>query len=216
MRVIQRGSKMGKDCCGAKEAALVQLRRKQAKVLTIVLFLNAAMFLVEFGAGLFAHSTALLADSLDMFGDAVVYAFSLYVLTKSIRWRASAGLLKGIIMLAFGVGVLVEAFHKAIADSMPDAPTIGAIGVLALSVNALCLFLLWKHRDDDINMKSTWICSRNDIIANCGVLIAALGVALTQSKWFDIGVGLIIAALFLRSSLQVISEALSILRAKTA
>src|SRR5688572_24289249 len=110
---------MGKDCCGAKAEALVQLRTRQGRVLKIVLGLNAVMFLVEFISGLMAHSTALLADSLDMFGDAVVYGFSLYVLNKSFRWRSSAALLKGVIMLLFGLGVLAEAAYKITSDFVP-------------------------------------------------------------------------------------------------
>lgn len=203
---------MGKDCCGAKAEALVQLRKRQGKVLKIVFALNAAMFFVEFGSGWFAKSTSLLADSLDMFGDAVVYAFSLFVLNKSMRWRASAGLLKGLVMLVFGIGVLGDAIRKIFTDSLPHAPTIGGIAFLALFVNSLCLYLLWTHREDDINMKSTWICSRNDIVANCGVLIAAAGVAWTQSRWFDIAIGSAIAAIFLRSSLQVIQESFEVLK----
>ncbi len=198
---------MGKDCCGAKEEALVQLRTRQSKVLKIVLVINFTMFLVEATSGLIAQSTALLADSLDMLGDAAVYAFSLFVLYKSARWRAGAALMKGIIMLTFGLGVLGEAIYKAFSSVTPDAPTIGMIGALAMAANLSCLFLLLKHREDDINMRSTWICSRNDIIANAGVLIAAAGVALTQNKWPDIAVGLAIAGVFLRSSFQVISEA---------
>jgi cation diffusion facilitator family transporter len=205
---------MGKDCCGAKEEALIQLRARQSKILKIVLVINLVMFFIEFGSGIIAQSTALLADSLDMFGDAVVYAFSLFVLYKSERWRASAALMKGLIMLAFGVGVFGEAIYKALGNVTPDAPTIGAIGALALAANVACLMLLLKHKEDDINMKSTWICSRNDIIANTGVLIAAVAVAFSQSKWPDIAVGLIIAGIFLKSSFQVISEARAGLRKK--
>ncbi|WP_141731711.1 cation transporter [Oligoflexus tunisiensis] len=206
---------MGKDCCGAKEDALVQLRARQSKILKIVLLINSVMFFIEFGSGIIAQSTALLADSLDMFGDAVVYAFSLYVLYKSERWRASAALMKGLIMLAFGLGVFGEAIYKAMGNVMPDAPTIGVVGTLALAANVVCLILLLKHKEDDINMKSTWICSRNDIIANSGVLIAAGAVAFTQSKWPDIAVGVIIAGIFLKSSFHLISEAWAGLRKKS-
>ncbi|MBC7660779.1 MAG: cation transporter [Chitinophagaceae bacterium] len=198
---------MGKDCCGAKEEALSQLRRKQSKVLKVVLVANAIMFLVEFSYGWTANSTSLLADSLDMFGDAVVYAFSLFVLYKSQRWRAGAGLLKGLIMLAFGIGVLGDAFSKALNYSAPDAPTMGMIGGLALVANVGCLLILLRHRDDDINMRSTWICSRNDIVSNVGVIVASFAVTYTHSKWPDILFGVLIAGVFIRSSLQVIVEA---------
>ena len=171
------------------------------------------MFIVEFGFGILADSTALLADSLDMLGDAAVYAFSLYVLAKSIRWRAGSSLMKGFIMLAFGFVVLGEAIHKSFSSLVPVAPIIGLVGLLALIVNGVCLWMLWSHKEDDINMRSTWICSRNDIIANCGVLLAAGATALTQTKWFDIGIGVIIATLFLKSAMNVIQESLLVLKA---
>lgn len=204
---------MGKNCCEGKSEALTLLREKQGKVLKIVLALNLVMFGLEFTFGILADSTALLADSLDMLGDAAVYAFSLYVLAKSIRWRAGSSLLKGLIMLAFGFVVLGEAISKSFSTLIPDAPTIGLVGLLALCVNAVCLWLLWSHKEDDINMRSTWICSRNDIIANCGVLLAAGATALTQTKWFDIGIGMIIATLFLKSAMGVIQESRQVLKA---
>lgn len=204
---------MGKNCCEGKADALIRLREKQARVLKIVLALNLIMFFLEFSFGILADSTALLADSLDMLGDAAVYAFSLYVLAKSLRWRAGSSLMKGFIMLGFGLAVLGEAAYKSFSTLVPDAPTIGLVGLLALSVNGVCLWLLWSHKEDDINMRSTWICSRNDIIANCGVLLAAAATAFTQSKWFDIGIGVVIASLFLKSSLSVIQESLQVLKA---
>ncbi len=197
---------MGKSCCENKAAELAALRQRQGRVLKIVLAINATMFLVEFAAGILSKSTSLLADSLDMFGDSVVYAFSLYVLGMSVRWRASAALLKGLIMTAFGIGVLGEAIYKILADSMPVSATMGSVGLLALAANAACLVLLLRHKADDINMRSTWLCSRNDIVANLGVLAAAGGVALTGTKWPDIGVGMMIAVLFLSSAVSVLRE----------
>jgi cation diffusion facilitator family transporter len=199
-------------CCEKKTAALLQLRVKQGKVLKIVMAINFVMFGAEFSSGLIANSTALMADSLDMLGDGIVYAFSLYVLHRSVKWRASAALLKGLIIVLFGMGVLIEALSKISATGLPVAEAMGIFGFLALAANVSCLVLLYRHRDDDINMKSTWICSRNDIISNTGVLIAAALVWTIQSKWPDVIVGFIIAILFLRSAWPILVESLKELR----
>ena len=197
---------MSEDCCEAKGVELVVLRERQGRVLVLVLSTNLAMFGVEFVAGLLAGSTALLADSLDMLGDALVYGFSLWVLHRSLAWRARAGLLKGLVMAAFGVGVLIEASLRLRAGVPPLAPAMFAVGVLALAANGYCFWLLWRHRADDINLRSTWLCSRNDLIANLAVLAAALGVAGTRSLWPDVIVGVGIAALFLRTAVSVLRE----------
>jgi Co/Zn/Cd efflux system component len=165
------------------------------------------MFLIEVVTGLLAQSTALLADALDMFGDALVYGFSLYVLARSARWQAAAALLKGTIMGLFGLLVLGEAVYKAFFPLLPRAEVMGAIGVLALLANLTCLLLLWRHRSDDLNMQSTWICSRNDVLANFGVLGAAAGVRLFHSGWPDWLIGAAIASLFLVSAARVMAQA---------
>lgn len=201
-----------KSCCENKASELEKLRTEQGKILKIVLLINAVMFVVEFTMGWRARSSALMADSLDMFGDALVYGFSLYVLNKSQQWRATAALLKGIIISAFGLVVLAEVGLKLFSDIIPEAHTMGFIGALALLANLICLQLLMKHRNDDLNMKSTFICSRNDIISNVGVLVAAIVVNFTQSKWPDIVIGLIIATLFLRSAFPIITESLAELK----
>ncbi len=199
---------MGKACCEAKSVELDKLRLRQGNVLKAVLIINALMFLIELGGGLMAKSSALLADSLDMFGDATVYAFSLYVLNKNQLWRARAGLLKGIIMALFGFGILVHLIYRIAVGTTPIAGTMGLIASLALFANLWCLYLLYTHRQDDINMKSTWICSRNDIIANCGVLLATYLVAKTGSAWPDWIAGATISILFLTSSFGVIQESI--------
>lgn len=199
-------------CCEKKTSALIQLRVKQGRVLKIVMAINFVMFGAEFSSGLIANSTALMADSLDMLGDGIVYAFSLYVLHRSIKWRASAALLKGVIIVVFGLGVLVEAISKISATDLPISETMGIFGLLALVANVSCLVLLYSHRDDDINMKSTWICSRNDIISNVGVLIAAGLVWTLESKWPDVIVGFIIATLFLRSAWPIFVESIKELK----
>ncbi len=199
------------DCCNEKACEIDALRDRQSSTLKIVLAINAVMFVVELTAGLLGHSISLVADSLDMLGDALVYGFSLYVVTRSTTMKVRAALLKGIIMAAFGLFVLGQAIYRIAFPQLPVYETIGAIGLLALGANSTCFFLLWRHRVDDINMSSVWLCSRNDIIANISVLLAAVGVWLTHSGWPDILVGFALAALFLRSALFVLREALKAL-----
>lgn len=196
------------DCCEDKACELVQLRGAQARTLKIVLAINASMFFVEFGAGIVARSTALMADSLDMLGDALVYAVTLFVLNRSMRWRAGAALFKAFAMLAFGLFVLGEVAYKSFYPALPAAPTMGAIGLLALAANSVCLWLLMRYRTDDLNMRSVWLCSRNDIVANIGVIAAAGAVWFTASPWPDIAIGLLIAMLFLHSAAGVMRAAL--------
>jgi cation diffusion facilitator family transporter len=199
-------------CCEEKEQELRTLRGKHKNVLIVVLIINAVLFVVEAAAGLLANSTALLADSLDMLGDSLVYGFSLYVLWRRAEWKAAAALVKGAIMAAFGIAILIEAVHKLIAGVVPLAEVMEIVGLVVLLGNGLCFLLLFRHRSDDINMRSTWLCSRNDIIANVSVLIAAFGVKLLNSNWPDIVVGAAIAALFLRSALTVLRESFGELR----
>jgi cation diffusion facilitator family transporter len=196
-------------CCESKSLDLEQLRARHGNILRGVLAINLILFVVEVTAGLLAHSTALLADSLDMLGDSFVYGFSLYVLWRSAEWKALAAILKGIVMAVFGLGILVEAAYKLIAGVLPNAETMGIVGVLVLLGNGVCFLLLIQHRSDDLNMRSTWLCSRNDIIANLSVLIAAGGVGYYHSIWPDVLVGAAIAVLFLRTSLTVLMESVS-------
>lgn len=203
------------SCCEDKGCALDALREKQGRTLRIVLAINVVLFIGEFAAGLLAASTALLADSLDALGDALVYVFSLYVLFKSARWRAGAALFKGLIMLGFGLAVGWEALHKLLHPALPVAGTMGLMGLLALLANATCLYLLTRHRHDDLNMESVWLCSRNDIFANLGVLGASAAVALTASMWPDLLVGAAIAALFLKSAFYVIARSWRELRERS-
>jgi cation diffusion facilitator family transporter len=190
------------DCCEVAEVP-----REQRRVLLVVFWINAVMFLAEFGAGLLAASTALLADSVDMLGDAIVYGFSLYVVSRGLVWKARASLLKGIVMAGFAVGVLAEALIKLARGGVPTAEVIGGVGVVALAANLGCLALLWRHRSDDINMRSAWLCSLNDVVGNVGVLAAAAGVSFTGSGWPDVAVGLAIAAMFGASAVRVLVDA---------
>src|SRR6185503_13523402 len=188
------------DCCQGKAHEIAQLRDEQSRVLKIVLAINAAMFFIEFSAGVVASSTALMADSVDMLGDALVYVLSLYVIDRGTRWRAGAALAKGIIILGFGAWIAVEVMLKLRGGVTPISTLMAIFGALALVANLICLRLLWPLRSQDVNMRSTFECSRN-------VVIAAAGVALTGAGWPDILVGAIVAALFLRSAISVLREA---------
>ncbi|WNB74052.1 cation transporter [Methylomonas koyamae] len=204
------------DCCNDKACEIEVLRARQSTTLKAVLGINAAMFLIELATGIMSGSLSLLADSLDMLGDALVYGFSIYVIARGPRMKAMAALVKGGIMAAFGLFVLAQAVYKFIFPHIPIFETIGIIGALALFANSLCLALLWRHRADDLNMRSVWLCSRNDIIANLSVLLAAVGVWFTGTAWPDITIGLAIALLFIKSSLTVLREAVAGLRENRA
>ena len=192
------------DCCEIRP-----VHAQQRRVLRVVLWINLGMFVAELVAGIIAHSTALLADSVDMLGDAIVYGFSLYVIARAPTWQTRAALLKGIIMAGFGIGIVVEVAAKLARGLTPEAAIMWAVALAALVANASVLVLLGRHRADDINMRSAWLCSRNDVLANGGVLLAALGVGLSGSAWPDILVGLGIAVLFATSAVGVIREALA-------
>jgi len=192
------------ECCGVRP-----IHDRHRRVLQVVLWINAAMFLAELAAGLIAHSTALVADSVDMLGDAIVYGFSLYVIGRGPAWQARGALLKGGIMAVFGAGVLVEVVAKLARGLTPEASIMWTVALAALVANGSVLALLSRHRGDDINMRSAWLCSRNDVIANAGVLVAALGVSLSGSAWPDVLIGLAIAALFVLSAVGVIRQALA-------
>jgi cation diffusion facilitator family transporter len=205
---------MADDCCSAKATELESLARQadQRRVLLAVLAINAGMFVVEFGAGILAGSTALMADAADMLGDAMVYAISLYALSRGDRWKAGAALAKGGFILVLGIAIGVNVIGKLQSGVPPSSALMLAFGGLALLANVVCLRLLWRFRAEDVNMTSTFECSRNDVISNVGVLLAALLVALFDSAWPDILIGSAIAAVFLRSAVRVIAQALTQLR----
>lgn len=202
------------SCCEDKSCEISAMRQSHGKVLWIVLAINAAMFFIEGIGGILAESTSLLADALDMLGDALVYGFSLLVLTRPPLWQARAALAKGLFMLIFGIGVLAEAIYKFWHPPTLELTTMGSIGFLALIANLTCFALLYRHRSDNLNMSSTWLCSRNDLIANVGVLVAAAGSYLLSSYWPDIAVGAIIAVLFVTSAFSVLRQAATEMKPK--
>ena len=206
---------MTDHCCSNKGDEIERLagQADQRRVLVMVLAINAGMFLVEFGGGLWAGSAALMADSIDMLGDALVYAVSLFALSRSARWKAGAATFKGVFILLFGMSVTVEIIVKIIHGVPPASGLMLAFGALALAANLYCLRLLWRYRDQDVNMSSTFECSRNDVFSNTGVMVAAGLVWISGSAWPDIVVAAVIAVLFLRSAYTVLREAIPQLRA---
>jgi Co/Zn/Cd efflux system component len=197
---------MADRCCQNKAEALTQLKKRQARVFWVVLGINLVMFVVEFGAGLRAESLSLTGDSLDMLGDALVYGTSLYVIHRSVKAQAGAALLKGVIMFSFAIAVFARAIFQFMTGAAPTAEIMGVVGLLALVANLICLLLLTRHREDNLNMSSVWLCSRNDIIANTSVLAAAGLVSLTQSPLPDLLVGLLLTVVFARSAGTVLSQ----------
>jgi Co/Zn/Cd efflux system component len=182
------------------------------RVLWIVLVINATMFLVEIGAGLAAVSASLQADALDFFGDASNYAISLLVVGMALRYRAMAALAKGSTMGLFGLWIIGTAFWHALHGTLPSAIAMGAVGFVALAANAISFGLLWAYRDGDANMRSAWICTRNDVLGNLAVLLAAAGVFGTGTGWPDIIVAGIMACLALQGAWLVVRQSLSELR----
>lgn len=197
------------SCCSHKRTELqaLALHSTQRRVLLAVMAINLAMFFIEFGAGWVARSSALQADAVDMLGDAIVYALSLWAVNRGARWEAGAALAKGLMILAFFVFITLEVVHRALNGVPPASGLMLAFGAIALVANGVCLALLWRFRALNLNMKSTFECSRNDVMANLGVLLAGAGVALSGRGWPDIVVGMLIALLFLASALRVLAEA---------
>lgn len=195
-------------CCHEDDPHLEALHERQNRVLWVVLLINGAMFLIEFVSGWLAGSTALLGDSLDMLGDSLVYGLSLFTLTRGARWKAISATVKGGVMVFFGVVVLAEVARQFLLGGTPDPSWMALVGTLALGMNVVCFAMISRHRRDDINLRSAWLCSRNDLLANSGVLLAAALVAVSSSPWPDMIVGVLIAALFLRSATGVLRESI--------
>lgn len=195
-------------CTCSHEPAPQKPNSRFRTALWIALWINLAMFFVEIIGGAYANSSALWADALDFFGDTVNYGVSLAVLGASLYWRATVALIKGIAMATFGLVVIAKVIYAYIQGIPPEAITMGAIGVLALVANVVCAFFLYAFRDGDSNMKSVWLCSRNDAIGNIAVICAAIGVFGTGSMLPDLIVATIMAVLGLTGGYQVVKQAL--------
>lgn len=183
------------------------VERRQRQLLWVVLTLNATMFVVEFIAGWVAHSTSLLADSLDMLADAVVYSISLYAVGRAVSLKARAALTNGWLQLTLSLVVFGDVGRRLLIGSTPEPIVMSVVSLMALAVNVTCFAMLYRFRSGDINLKASWICSRNDMMANAGVMIAALMVSRTGQAWPDLLVGTLIAAIVMRSAVQIIREA---------
>jgi len=192
------------DGCGT---GIEKADKAERRVLIIVLIINAGMFLVEFGAGIVSQSVALLADSLDMLADAMIYALGLFALGRAPHWKVKAAMTSGIFQMILGIGIALQAVWRLFYGEPPDAVTMGIFGALALIANTISFILLAKYRDGDINMRATWLCTRNDMIGNVGVLLAAGLVAWLSSPIPDVVIGLIIAIIIIRSAWHVVKEA---------
>ena len=182
------------------------------RALWIVLAINAGMFLVEIGAGLAAGSASLQADALDFLGDAANYGISLLVVGMALRYRAMAAFAKGVSMGAFGLWVIATVVWHAVQGTLPSAVMMGAVGFAALTANAASFGILWFYRTGDANMRSAWICTRNDVLGNLAVLLAALGVFGTGTGWPDILVAATMAALALQGASTVLRQSLGEMR----
>jgi Co/Zn/Cd efflux system component len=182
------------------------------RALWIVLAINAGMFLVEIGAGLAAGSASLQADALDFLGDAANYGISLLVAGMALRYRAMAAFAKGVSMGAFGLWVIATVVWHALQGTLPSAVMMGAVGFAALTANAVSFGILWFYRTGDANMRSAWICTRNDVLGNLAVLLAALGVFGTGTGWPDILVAATMAALALQGASTVLRQSLGEMR----
>ena len=199
-------------CCD-HGCELETLRERQSLTLKVVLAINAVMFFVIVAAAFYASSTALLSDSLDNLGDSLTYAFSLYAVTQGARTKAQVALFKGTLIFLASLAVAGQIAYKLIHPSLPIFEAMGAFSLAGLAANSVCLYLLWRHRADDVNMSSVWECSRNDIASNLSVFIAAMGVWATGSGWPDIFVASGLVLLLLWSAFRVVSSAYTELRA---
>jgi len=198
---------MSDACCEGSAQSATALAARHRGVLWAVLAINLGLFAVEVVTGLRAGSSALLGDSLDMLGDALVYAASLYVVERGARAQARVAAGKGLLMGVLAASVVADALSRIASQSPPSSTVVGVVGALALAGNGACFALLYQHRGDNLNLRSTWLCSRNDLIANVAVLASAGLVAATANRWPDALVGAGLAALWLRTSWRVLAEA---------
>nr|WP_295376637.1 cation transporter [Pseudoxanthomonas sp.] len=201
---------MSDSCCGCGKAIdVAALEARQRRVLSIVLAINAATFLLMVAAAWYSHSTSLLSGSLDNLGDAATYALSLMVVGASTRAKARVALFKGLLILAAAVAVAAQIGWRLAHPAVPVFETMGVIGLLNLGANLICLRLLTPYRSGDVNLASAWECSRNDVYEGLAVLLAAAGVWLFGAGWPDLLVGAALLLLFLRSAWRVLSSAWS-------
>lgn len=202
---------MGHGCgCGSK--TFDGASRGYRRVLMAVIAINAVMFITELTSSLLAQSQALQADALDFLGDTLTYGLTLFVIGRPLAWRAGAAMVKGVSLALLALAVVAFSLYRVATGGAPDAGVMGAVGVLALAANLLAALLLYRFRNGDANVRSVWLCSRNDAINNLAVIGAALGVAATGTPWPDLAVAVAMAALFMHSALEIIRGARGELR----
>jgi len=181
--------------------------KEQSRVLILLLAINGMMFVAEMIAGIIGDSTALIADSLDMLADATVYAIGLYAVGRSLMAKAKAAHISGIFQVMLGLGVLFDIVRRFIVGSEPEPLMMIVVGIVALIANSICLVLIYKHRQGEVHMRASWIFSKNDVIANLGVIGGGVLVAWLGSPWPDLIIGLVIAAIVVRGGLYIIKDA---------
>ena len=182
------------------------------RVLLVVIALNATMFMIEIRAGMMAGSQALQADALDFLGDTITYSISLFVIGMPLVWRARTALVKGLTLAISGTWILASTLYQSLTLSLPSPEIMGVVALLALAANLISVVLLIRFRNGDSNVRSVWLCSRNDAIGNIAVLLAASGVWATDTAWPDLLVAGIMASLFLWSAMQITKLAIRELR----
>ncbi len=197
---------MSANCCADKKFDGVAERYK--RILLVVIALNALMFGVEITVGIFSQSQALQADALDFLADSLTYGMSLWVIGRSMTLRSSVAIVKGVSLAAMGGWVLLSTIYRIFTEHTPEPFTMGWIAVCALGVNLLSVLLLLTYKDGDANVRSVWLCSRNDAIGNVAAMLAAVAVAYTQSGWPDLIVAFLMSGLFFNSSIQIIRQSI--------
>lgn len=180
---------------------------EQTRVLRILLAINASMFAAEMIVGILADSTGVLADSLDMLADALVYGVGLYAVGKAIAAKVMAARLSGLLQIAIALAMLADILRRVFTDSEPVSWLMIAVSMAALVANVTCLRLISRHRDGGVHMRASWLFSRNDVLANLGVISAAVIVALTGSRWPDLVIGLLITIIVLRGGFAILKDA---------
>ncbi|MCB1871962.1 MAG: cation transporter [Chromatiaceae bacterium] len=181
--------------------------KSETRVLVILLLINGLMFLVEFGVGWWAESTALIADAMDMLADAMVYGVGLYAVGKAVLAKIQAATLSGWLQIGLGLLVLADIVRRFVYGSEPVSTLMMVMGLIALIANTICLILISKHRDGEVHMRASWIFSKNDVIANVGVILAGVLVAATASRIPDLVIGIIVAAIVIRGGIIILKDA---------
>ena len=181
--------------------------QSQRQVLYWLLGINATMFVIEMGIGLFADSTALIADSLDMLADAVVYGVALYAIGKSLLHKANAARISGYFQMALGLLIIIDILRRSIYGSEPVSGLMMSMGAIALVANVICLVIIRKQKNDEVHMRASWIFSANDVIANLGVIFAGVLVFWLDSRWPDLIIGVIVSCVVLRGAKMILKDA---------